>query len=108
VVTFHIVIGPLAQEELDELRTYDHRTIRDALALHLSRDALKRGKNRKRLALVPAELLPELEMLFDGPVPEAWQLRVREFRVIYVAVGMTVYVLRITKKGRRTTREALS
>jgi mRNA-degrading endonuclease RelE of RelBE toxin-antitoxin system len=108
VVDFPIVIGPLAEEELNGLRTYDHRAIRDAIAVHLSRDPLSASRHRKRLSPPPAEIMPELEIVFEGQVPEVWQLRVGSWRVIYVVTDGAVFIVRVVKKGRQTTGRALS
>ena len=108
VPEYGIVIGPLAAEELAELRPFDHRAIRDAIADQLARQPLLRSKHRKPLAPPPAALRSQLETLFDGPVPEAWQLRVGAWRVIYVVAKKTTYVLRVIYKGGRTTDDALS
>ena len=108
VIEYSIVIGPLAEEELNELRVYDHRAIRDAMALHLAREPLSASRHRKRLTPPPPELMPELEVVFEGRLPEAWQLRVGPWRVIYVVMDGMVYVLRVVRKGRRTTGQALS
>jgi len=105
---YRVVIGPLAEEELSELRAFDHRAIRDAIAVHLTEKPLSPSKLRKRLTPPPSALLPELESLFDGPLPEAWQLRVGAWRIVYVVLGATTYVLRVVRKGRRTTDHALS
>jgi mRNA-degrading endonuclease RelE of RelBE toxin-antitoxin system len=108
VTAYSIIIGPLAHEELHELRVYDHRTIRDAMARHLLEAPNVESKTRKRLAPPPTELASELEVYFEGTMPEVWELRVGTWRVIYVVDGSTVYVLRVVKKGRRTTSQALS
>jgi len=108
VAAYKIVIGPLAEEELSELRAFDHRAILDAIASHLTWEPLVRSKHRKRLSPPPAALRPELDALFEGPTPEAWQLRVGAWRVIYVVAGKTTYIVRVIHKGGRTTDHALS
>jgi hypothetical protein len=57
---YAIVIGPLAEQELRELRAFDQRAILDAIAVQLTRDPLSRSKNKKPLDPPPAVLVPEL------------------------------------------------
>ena len=46
MIEYPIVIGPLAEEELNELRGYDHRAIRDAIAVYLTHEPLRVGSWR--------------------------------------------------------------
>ena len=63
-------------------------------------------RNRKPLANTP-EIIAFVGSLFrDGP--PLWELRVGEWRVAYLVRGRQVIVLRVAKKGRKTTREVLA
>lgn len=105
---YEIIIGPLALLELESLRVHDHRRVVEAIEERLEHEPLVENRNRKPLAPVPPELEPELAAYFPEGEPHAWELRVGPWRVIYAVIQQTVYVLRVVKKGRRTTRQALS
>jgi mRNA-degrading endonuclease RelE of RelBE toxin-antitoxin system len=64
----------LAADELDQLRTYDHRIVLDAIEEHLAYQPTVRTRRRKELT----NLTPSFEHV--APV---WQLKVDDFRVFY-------------------------
>jgi mRNA-degrading endonuclease RelE of RelBE toxin-antitoxin system len=103
---YEVILARQAEEEILGLRGYDQRRLRDAMANNLRHEPLMQTRNRK-----PLETRPELvafvsELFADGP--PLWELRVGEWRVAYLVRGRQVLVLRVAKKGRKTTGEVLS
>jgi mRNA-degrading endonuclease RelE of RelBE toxin-antitoxin system len=88
---------PTAEEELDQLRPFDARSILKAIR-ELRYGAELVTRNRKPLR----EPLPS--------VPEAsWELKVGDHRVLYeIKKHRIVRMLRVTLKGRLTMDEAAS
>lgn len=87
----------MAEEELDQLRSFDARSILKAIR-ELRYGAELVTRKRKRLR----EPIPS--------VPEAsWELRVGDHRVLYeVRKHRIVRMLRVILKGRLTMDEAVS
>lgn len=103
---YEIVFARRAEDQILTLRTYDERRLRDAMAENLQHEPLVRTRNRKPLEITP-ELAAFVASLFaDGP--PLWELRVGEWRIAYLVRGRVVIVLRVAKKGRKTTGEVLS
>ncbi len=105
---YQIIIGPLALLELEALRVHDHRQVLDQINERLKHEPLVENRNRKPLSPVPSELVPELAPYFPDENPHAWELRVGPWRALYIVIEQTVHVVRVVKKGRRTTGHALS
>ncbi len=78
-MAFTIVFTPRAEENLSVLRKSDQQTIADAVAVQLTHQRGRPTKKRKRLEANP--LAP-------------WELRVREFRVFYTIIAVSVVILR--------------
>ena len=71
---FEVIVEEAAEEDLDELRTFDRRVIEDAMDEQLSNDPLVRTRNRKPLH----SFMPAWEH-----VQPIWQLRVGDLRIFY-------------------------
>lgn len=106
--TYQIILGPLAESELHEVRAYEHRRIIEAIEQRLQHEPLVENRNRKPLDPAPPEMASELEAYFPEGVPPMWELRIGSWRAIYGIRGQEVHILRIVKKGRTTTGRALS
>jgi hypothetical protein len=76
----------------------------DGQLLH---EPLTRTRQRKPFESIPEELA-ELARSILGHVGTVWELRVVPWRVAYAVRFRTVHVLRIFRKDRQTTDEALS
>jgi mRNA-degrading endonuclease RelE of RelBE toxin-antitoxin system len=96
-IPYELEWDPVAEDELNQLRSFDARSIVKAIR-ELRYGAEMVTRNRKPLT----EPLPS--------VPEAtWELRVGEHRVLYeVRKHRIVRMLRVILKGRLTMDEAAS
>jgi mRNA-degrading endonuclease RelE of RelBE toxin-antitoxin system len=93
---FSIVVHEVAEEDLDQLRTFDRRVLEDAMDEQLSRDPLVATRKRKPLhSFVPAW----------EHIEPIWELRVGGFRVFYDVDehSQIVHVRRILAKGTKNT-----
>jgi mRNA-degrading endonuclease RelE of RelBE toxin-antitoxin system len=90
-MAMRIEIAPLALAELGSLRPFDGRRVAAAID-GLAHQPLVETRSRKPLR---------------APLVPAWELRVGAFRVMYEVEAEVVRVLRIVRKGRKTTGEAL-
>jgi mRNA-degrading endonuclease RelE of RelBE toxin-antitoxin system len=79
--------------DLDEVAAYDAPIIRAAVLL-LRHQAEVPTRNRRPLA----------RQIWWCP-EASWQLRVRDYRVLYEVRGSLVTLLRVTFKGRKTSEE---
>jgi mRNA-degrading endonuclease RelE of RelBE toxin-antitoxin system len=97
-VRYRIEFADEAVEELEALRPYDAERILDAIETLLRREPMRISRHRK--PVYPAGLLAEVGI--------TWELRVGEYRVFYDVEDSGVIVIRIVRKGRRTTEESLT
>jgi mRNA-degrading endonuclease RelE of RelBE toxin-antitoxin system len=98
---FTVKIEPSAVEELRSIRVFDRRQIEQAIDDQLSHEPTVRTRNRKMLGGVRASSADELDL-------PLWELRVGQFRVLYVVDEETVLVRRIfTKPPHQTTEQVL-
>jgi mRNA-degrading endonuclease RelE of RelBE toxin-antitoxin system len=96
---FTVKIEPSAWEDLEQIRVFDRRRIVQAIDDQLSFEPTVRTRNRK--------MLGEFRASFDGDLP-LWELRVGQFRVLYVVDEEIVSVRRIlTKPPHQTTEQVL-
>jgi mRNA-degrading endonuclease RelE of RelBE toxin-antitoxin system len=96
---FTVKIEPSALEELKNIRVFDRRQIEQAIDDQLSHEPTVRTRNRKMLGGVRASSADDLPL---------WELRVGQFRVIYVIDEEIVLVRRIfTKPPHQTTEQVL-
>ena len=88
-----------ARDELRALRRFDRNRILDAIQDSLRHQPDKEKKHRKKLE-------PRQELSRLGPL---WELRVDVYRVFYRVVDeqVLVLILKIVRKGRKTTMEIL-
>jgi len=92
---FALEIVPAAEEELDRLRAHDARSIVDAIS-NLAWEAETATRNRKPLRK-PLAGFPEA----------SWEVRVGDYRVLYVVrKERVVRVLGVIFKGRLALHEA--
>jgi Plasmid stabilisation system protein. len=101
-----IVFARRAESEILAQRGYEQRRFCHAIGENLRYEPLARTRNRKPLATTP-ELVPFISSLFPDGAP-LWELRIGEWRVAYLVRGQQVIILRVVKKGRKTTGEVLS
>ena len=96
---YEIRIGEGAEAELRRLRVFDQRIIVAAIREHLTDEPTTETKRRKRL-------VPTAETEAAGV---AWELKVGAFRVYYAVneTEVVVLVVKIERKGRKTTKETL-
>ena len=96
---FTVKIELSAVEDLERIRVFDRRRIVQAIDDQLIHQPNARTRNRKMLEGVPASFSDELLL---------WELRVGEFRVLYVVGEEIVSVRRIlTKPPHHTTDQIL-
>ena len=92
---FTVIIEPSAVKDLKEIRVFDRRRIVQAIDEQLIHQPNVRTRNRKMLEGVPASFSDELLL---------WEMRVGDFRVLYVVEEEIVSVRRIlTKPPHHTT-----
>ena len=91
-MAYEIIIVADAQEQLRQLRAYDHRIVLRAIENHLEHQPKQLSRSRiKKLS---------------QPAISDYRLRVGEFRVYYDVEDSEnrVVVLQVFEKGRRTTQ----
>ena len=103
---YEIRLSPIAEAQLETLRAFDSVRIIDAVRERLLHEPLTRTRQRKPFESIPEELT-ELASAILGHVGAVWELRVGPWRVAYAVKSRTVHVLRIFRKDRQTTDEAL-
>lgn len=93
---WRIVFTESAEEDLARLRPFDRARVLRAIIDNLSYEPTSPTRNRKRLRKIDENAPP-------------WELRVGDVRVYYeVREGIvTVKVLGVRNKGRKTTGETL-
>jgi len=96
-MAFEIQIAESAKREMRAMRAFDRARVIAAIESQLSEEPTVETTNRKRLAPV------------EGDVAPLWELRVGDWRVFYdvIEAEVLVVVLRIVRKGRKTTGEVL-
>jgi mRNA-degrading endonuclease RelE of RelBE toxin-antitoxin system len=77
-----------AKRDLGFLPAHMRARMLDAIERGLRHEPLRASRNRKPLS---------------GALAPRWELRVGEHRVFYRVAGATVQVLRIMRKGRKST-----
>lgn len=87
-----------AVEELEALRPYHAEKILNAIEAFLRHEPMQISRQRK----------PVYPVGFLAEVGITWELRVGEYRVFYDVEDNGVIVIRIVRKGRRTTEESLT
>jgi mRNA-degrading endonuclease RelE of RelBE toxin-antitoxin system len=97
-VRYRIEFADEAVEELEALRPYDAERILDAIEAFLRHEPMRISRQRKPVS--PVGLPPEVGI--------TWELRVGHYRGFYDVEDDGVIVIRIVRKGRRTTEESLT
>jgi mRNA-degrading endonuclease RelE of RelBE toxin-antitoxin system len=94
---FRVELTAAAESDLRQLRAYQRAIVLDAVARALREDANSVARNRKPLRSTDPMRTP------------AWEYRVGDIRIFYdVDVSAeTVLILRIRRKGRKTTAEVI-
>lgn len=98
---FDLIVAPSAVREMNDLRPFVRRQIRDAIVQQLPFEPTKPARNRKMLAIEEAS--------FDFS-PPLWELRIGDHRVFYDVdlVDEVVYVRSVRlKPPHHTTDEVL-
>lgn len=100
VPPWEVFFEPKAEEDLEDVDSFDGRRILDAIETQLTRQPNVQTRNRKPLEDV------------DPPFPHeqpVWELRVGAWRVIYSfrENERTVRIWSVFHKGRKTTEEAI-
>ncbi len=95
---YDIAFEPLAEEEMEALRTFEHRRIMEAIAQQLCHEPTVETRNRKELKGAKAAFR------FDPPL---WELRVGQYRVFYDVdeKAKTVAIRSVRKKRPDQTTE---
>ena len=96
-MVYTIVFARSAEDDLARLRPFDRTRVTNAILDNLSYEPFVETRNRKRLKKIDENTPP-------------WELRVGEFRVFYEPGGngtVTVKVVGVRNKGRKTTGETL-
>jgi mRNA-degrading endonuclease RelE of RelBE toxin-antitoxin system len=97
-VRHRIEFADEAVEEIEALRPYDAERILDAIEASLRHEPMRISRQRR----------PVYPIGLPTKVGITWELRVGEYRVFYDVEGNGVIVIRIVRKGRRTTEESLT
>jgi hypothetical protein len=100
---YEIIFVPIAQSQLDAMRTYETRRVLEAIEENLVHEPLVRTRNRKEINLSGLSVGFE----FEAPL---WELRVGEWRVFYNVKEEVhgVYVRAVLNKPPgKTTQEVV-